>query len=163
MVDVHNPTVRSHNMRAIRSKHTKPELRFRELLDSAGICYEVHSKDLPGTPDIVLRDLKIAMFVNGCFWHGHSCYLFKMPETRREFWQPKIEGTKERDRRKCESLIQEGWRVLIVWECALKGRLRLPVDDLIGSLQAWIAADADKRDYQIKNIECASEPSNHSL
>jgi DNA mismatch endonuclease (patch repair protein) len=124
MADVHTAATRSANMSAIRGKNTKPELVVRKLLFSRGFRYRLHVKTLPGAPDIVLRKYRVAILVHGCFWHGHDCYLFRWPATRREFWKSKIEQNIARDQRNILLLRSAGWRVICVWECAVKGRLR---------------------------------------
>jgi len=138
MTDVHSPERRSKNMRAIRGKNTAPEITLRKLLFSRGFRFRLHVADLPGKPDIVLPKYKAAIFVHGCFWHGHGCYLFKLPQARREFWQTKIAQNRDRDARALEQLRAGGWRILIVWECALKGRLRQTSDELGDRIERWL-------------------------
>lgn len=124
MNDVHTPEVRSNNMRAIRGKNTGPELQVRKLLFARGFRFRLHDKLLPGAPDIVLPRYRTVVLVHGCFWHGHDCYLFKVPQSRADFWMAKISANRERDARNIKALAEQGWRVISVWECALKGRLR---------------------------------------
>ncbi|MYN17121.1 DNA mismatch endonuclease Vsr [Rugamonas sp. FT107W] len=137
-MDVHTPERRSRNMRAVRSKNTNPEIIIRKLLFSQGFRFRIHVKSLPGNPDIVLPKYRVAVFVHGCFWHGHGCYLFKLPNVRREFWQNKIAENKLRDVRDFQILVQSGWRVLYVWECACKGRLKWNYEELAQRLSDWI-------------------------
>lgn len=111
-------------MRAVRSKNTTPEVQVRKLLHALGFRYRLHVGTLPGTPDIVLPKHRIVIFVHGCFWHGHDCHLFTSPRTREDFWNSKIEQNRVRDQGHTEELARKGWRVLTVWECALKGRFR---------------------------------------
>lgn len=125
-------------MRAIRSKNTAPELLIRKLLFSLGYRFRLHVKNLPGTPDIVLPKYRTAIFVHGCFWHGHDCHLFTLPQTRRDFWQAKIDANRQRDLRSEDMLVSAGWRVLSVWECALKGRLKQEPDELAKQLISLI-------------------------
>lgn len=143
MNDVHDPEGRSKNMRAIRNKDTKPELILRKLLFTRGFRYRLHADSLPGKPDIVFPKHRAAILVHGCFWHGHGCYLFKLPSTRREFWQTKIGQNQQRDIRDTKALQNAGWRVLCVWECALKGRLKWPPDELANRVGNWILSRAD--------------------
>jgi DNA mismatch endonuclease, patch repair protein len=120
-VDVHTPEQRRRNMAAIRYKNTKPEIVVRKLLSEMGIHYRLHRKDLPGKPDIVMPGRKVAIFVQGCFWHMHRCrYGRVIPATNREFWQKKREGNVERDTRTQKKLRRERWHVLNVWECWTK-------------------------------------------
>ena len=126
MTDIVNPAKRSEMMAGIGSKNTKPELAVRKILHTAGFRYRLHRRDLPGKPAVVLPKFKTVIFVNGCYWHGHGdCDLFRPPKTRTDFWMGKISGNKERDRRKADELIKLGWNVIVVWECAIKGKGRL--------------------------------------
>ncbi|MCY3879284.1 MAG: very short patch repair endonuclease [Rhodobacteraceae bacterium] len=112
---------RSRNMRAIKGRDTKPEMRVRRLLHSMGYRYRLHRKDLPGKPDIVFGPRRKVIFVHGCFWHGHSCKAGqRIPKTNTEFWSNKIEANIERDRRQLEALSQAGWTALMLWECELR-------------------------------------------
>ncbi|MBK9268074.1 MAG: DNA mismatch endonuclease Vsr [Sphingomonadales bacterium] len=126
MTDVHDVRTRSRNMAAIRSKDTKPELLIRKGLHAAGFRFRLHVRDLSGKPDLVLRRHRAVIFVNGCFWHGHECAMFKYPAARSEFWREKIGKNVERDTLAQRTLLEQGWRVCVVWECALRGRHRLP-------------------------------------
>jgi len=107
-------------MRAIRSKNTKPELLIRKALHAAGFRFRLHVARLPGKPDIVLPKYKTAIFVHGCFWHGHNCKYFRLPQTRPEFWRDKIEANRARDAKDLELLKGMGWHVILIWECATK-------------------------------------------
>lgn len=121
MADVFNKKTRSYIMSRIRSKDTKPEMIVRRFLFSKGFRYRVHSKKLPGKPDIVLPKYKTVIFVHGCFWHGHeNCQYFKMPQTRTKWWFEKISGNKARDKKKKAELKKEKWKVIQIWECELK-------------------------------------------
>jgi len=125
MADVHEPKIRSYNMSQIKAKNTKPELVVRKFLFANGFRYRLNQKDLPGKPDIVLKKYKTAIFVNGCFWHGHKgCKYFVLPKTRTEWWLQKIKGTQKRDRKAEIELNILGWRVISIWECELKTKKR---------------------------------------
>lgn len=128
-------------MAAIRGSHTKPELQIRKALHAAGFRYRLHAKDLPGKPDLVLARYKAAIFVNGCFWHQHDCHLFKWPGTREEFWREKIGRNVANDARSLQALLDAGWRVATVWECALKGKTRLDPAPAMQCLASWIKSD----------------------
>lgn len=130
-MDVLTPQQRRHNMSRIRGRDTKPELFLRRHLHAAGFRFRLHAAGLPGRPDIVFPRYKAAILVHGCFWHGHDCPLFKLPSTRAEFWSAKISGNRDRDREAIAKLRAAGWRVLVVWECSLKGPGRLPVLEAI--------------------------------
>ena len=108
-------------MSGIRGKDTKPERIVRAGLHRRGFRFRLHSPAVPGRPDIVLPRWKTAVFVHGCFWHGHDCHLFKEPQTRPEFWGAKIRRNRDRDREVRGLIEQAGWRQLVIWECALKG------------------------------------------
>jgi DNA mismatch endonuclease (patch repair protein) len=138
MADVHDRKTRSKNMAAIKSRNTKPELVIRKSLHAAGFRYRLHDETLPGKPDIVFPRYKAVIQVNGCFWHGHDCHLFKWPKTRSEFWSEKIGKNRENDRNSLIRLNSLGWRVLVLWECALKGKTRLPFDDVLAEIYAWL-------------------------
>lgn len=112
-------------MSKIGPRDTKPELAVRSLLHRLGYRFRLHRKDLPGTPDLVLPRYGVAIFVHGCFWHGHRCKTGKMPKSRTEYWGPKIEANKARDARKARQLRRLGWRVIAIWECELKHPDRL--------------------------------------
>lgn len=108
-------------MSGIRGKNTKPEVVVRRALFAAGYRFRLHRRDLPGAPDVVLPSRKIAIFAHGCFWHMHEgCKNAKLPSTRPEFWRNKLAGNVERDRKAIEALRSDGWRVLVVWECATR-------------------------------------------
>lgn len=111
--------VRSRIMSAIRGKDTKPELQVRRAIHAAGLRYRLHTRDLPGSPDIVLPRIKTVVFVHGCFWHAHSCQRSK-PKTRAKFWAQKFETNHARDRRVRYFLKAAGWQVHVIWECELK-------------------------------------------
>ena len=119
--------MRSRTMRAVKSFNTKPELIVRRYLWKNNIRYRVNAKGLPGKPDIVLHNRKLIIFVHGCFWHGHiGCPNFRLPKTRTEWWDAKIQRTMSRDARSEDELIGAGWTVMTVWECQLKDAMTLP-------------------------------------
>lgn len=119
---------RSAQMSLVRGMNTKPEVRVRRFLHAAGLRFRLHGKGLPGKPDIVFPSRRLVVFVHGCFWHRHSdpaCKLARLPKSRLEFWQPKLDGNRERDERNRESLAERGWQALVVWECQSKDGARL--------------------------------------
>jgi DNA mismatch endonuclease (patch repair protein) len=121
MADVHEPEIRSYNMSQIRSKNTKPELVVRKFLHGNSFRYGLHTKSLPGTPDLVFRPLKTVIFIHGCFWHGHEgCHYFVIPKTRTEWWTQKIARNKFNDRKHSAELKRLGWSVITLHECDLK-------------------------------------------
>ncbi|HEY8380773.1 MAG TPA: very short patch repair endonuclease [Microvirga sp.] len=130
---------RSALMRKVRQKNTAPELLLRRLLHAKGWRYRLHSKDLPGRPDIVFRGKRLAIFVHGCFWHGHlGCNKATVPKTRTDFWLAKIEANRARDLKAEEALKELGWRVAVVWQC----ELREP-DKVLARLERMLASDGD--------------------
>lgn len=113
-----SPEQRSWNMSRIRSKNTKPEIMVRSILHRMGYRFRLHRKDLPGKPDIVLPKYKTVIFVHGCFWHHHKgCRRGNIPKSNTDYWIPKIEKNKKRDRKHRAALRKLGWNVLTVWEC----------------------------------------------
>ena len=124
-MDVHSKETRSYNMSRIRGKDTKPEELVRKYLFSQGFRYRKNDKRYPGTPDIVLPKYKTVIFINGCFWHGHSgCKYFVIPKSNTEFWKNKIATNIARDDEKIAQLRSMNWNVITVWECTLKPKQR---------------------------------------
>lgn len=130
-------------MSGIRGKNTKPELLIRKALHARGFRYRLHC-DLPGRPDICLPKYRAVILVHGCFWHGHDCHLFKWPTTRPEFWRTKIARNREIDCAADERLSIAGWRVATIWECALKGKSRLALDDVAQRCADWLISDCER-------------------
>ena len=123
MADVHDKATRSYNMSRIRNKDTKPEMLVRKFLFANGFRYRLNDKKLSGKPDIVLPKYKTVIFVNGCFWHGHdNCKYFKLPATRTEWWNAKIEGNIKNDIIKHTLLRDAGYKVIVIWECEVKNK-----------------------------------------
>ena len=110
-------------MRAVKSRDTKPEMFARRTIHKMGYRYRLHRKDLPGKPDLVFPSRRKAIFIHGCFWHGHDCARgARMPKSNRDYWQSKISRNRERDSQSQIALKRDGWRVLTVWECEMKDR-----------------------------------------
>lgn len=125
MADIMTPAQRSERMSRIRSRDTKPEMLVRRFLHGKGFRFRLHVRDLPGRPDLVLPKYGAVVFVEGCFWHGHSCQKGRIPGTNPAFWQAKVVVNKARDKRNHRLLRREGWRVIRIWECQLaKNRTR---------------------------------------
>lgn len=134
-MDVHDKEARSYNMSCIKGKGTKPEEIVRNYLFSQGFRYRKNDKRLPGTPDIVLPKYRTVIFVNGCFWHGHKgCRYFVWPKNNAEFWKNKIESNISRDRKKAETLKDQGWKVIVVWECDLKHNFVFSMQNLVDQI-----------------------------
>jgi DNA mismatch endonuclease, patch repair protein len=139
-MDVLTPEQRHRCMANVKSRNTKPEIVLRKALFSRGLRYRLHVKRLPGTPDLVFPKYRAVLFVHGCFWHGHGCRLFVVPATNREFWVQKIDGNRSRDEQAIRALRGMGWRVMTVWECAVRGLDRLPLDVLASKIDQWLHA-----------------------
>jgi len=121
LADNHSKEIRSYNMSQIRSKNTKPEELVRKYLFSRGLRFRKNDKRYPGHPDIVLPKYKTIVFINGCFWHMHEgCSRSVLPKSNTDYWVPKLERNKEKDMESKRLLSEQGWNVIIVWECDLK-------------------------------------------
>ena len=120
MVDVFTSEKRSAVMASIRSTNTKPEMLVRKQVFAAGFRYRLHVRDLPGKPDLVFARYNVAVFVHGCFWHGHKCLNGKLPKTNRDFWQRKFARNIKNDQRAARALRAKGWKVVTIWECRLE-------------------------------------------
>lgn len=126
-------------MGRIRGKDTKPELLIRRGLHARGFRYRLHAK-LPGRPDIVMTKRRAAIFVHGCFWHGHDCPLFRLPGTRTDFWREKIAGNRTRDQAVIERLHREAWRTLTIWECSIRGKGRRDIQEVLDETVIWLCS-----------------------
>ncbi|MGO4334915.1 very short patch repair endonuclease [Labrys sp. KB_33_2] len=134
MVDTRTQDQRRRIMQSVKTKNTGPEMVVRRAAHALGFRYRLHRKDLPGTPDLVFPSLRKAIFVHGCFWHGHDCKKGRLPKSRLSYWAPKIERNMERDANAVNALVENGWQVLTLWQCqttdaevleeSLKGFLR---------------------------------------
>lgn len=121
-----SPEERSRRMALVRSVDTKLEMAVRRLIHGMGYRYRLHSRDLPGTPDLVFRSRRSVVFIHGCFWHRHDgCSMARLPKSKVDFWTNKLEGNRARDARKVKALKKAGWRVFVVWECELKNKEKL--------------------------------------
>ena len=140
MSDVFDPAKRSDVMRRVKAKDTTPELKVRRLLTRLGARYRLHRKDLPGSPDIVLPGRRLAIFVHGCFWHGHDCARgARVPKANRDYWVAKVARNRARDAASQARLATLGWRVETVWECEMKDEAALT-----SRLDTMLAAGADE-------------------
>ncbi len=134
MVDNRTPESRSALMSRIGGRDTAPEIIVRRLLHSLGYRFRLYRRDLPGKPDIVFPSRRKVIFVNGCFWHAHGCRIGRPPKSRPEFWEPKLEHNRSRDRRNKAALRSKGWKVLTVWQCQTRvpGRLEARILSFLG-------------------------------
>lgn len=135
-------------MSGIRGRDTKPELLLRKGLHAMGFRYKLHDKSLPGKPDLVFPRYRAVILVNGCFWHGHDCHLFKWPKSREDFWREKIKSNIDRDRLVISQLEEQGWRILRVWECAIKGRTRIGLDEVLEDSALWLIGQEQEKDIR---------------
>lgn len=138
MADIVARTVRSRMMAAVKGKNTQPELLLRRALHAMGYRYRLHCRSLPGTPDLYFPSRRAVVHVNGCFWHGHDCRLFRWPATRRRFWRTKIGRTMRRDAENAERLQALGLRSLTVWECAIRGPGSLEAGEVAQRAAHWL-------------------------
>lgn len=152
------PEQRSRNMAAIKGKDTKPEMIVRKYLFSRGLRFRVQVRKLPGTPDIVLPKYKTAIFVNGCFWHGHEgCKYFRLPKSNIEFWKEKIERNIERDRESMQALHNLGWKVIRVWECELRNKANR--EEALNKIYTSItSSDGSSYCFEETDVPMAAEP-----
>ena len=131
---------RSEVMSRIKQKDTKPEILVRKALFNSGYRYRLHKKGLPGSPDIVLAKYRAVIFVNGCFWHYHKkCRDGHIPKSRREYWKKKLDRNVERDKKVYKNLKENGWRVLIVWECEAKKDIQKSLSKIERFLNSGLA------------------------
>jgi DNA mismatch endonuclease (patch repair protein) len=128
-------------MAAIRGKNTKPELIIRSGLHALGFRYRLHDKNLLGKPDMVFPKYRAVIQINGCFWHGHNCWLFQWPATRIDFWKTKIKSNKIRDKENQKLLVLGGWRLLQIWECAFEDQTGMTKNDVVSKASTWLVSD----------------------
>ena len=140
-MDTVDKETRSRIMASVGQKNTGAETALRCALHAVGLRYRLHDRKLPGSPDLVFSRYRAVIFVHGCYWHSHGCYKSTVPKSRREFWQDKFEANRERDARNVRLLRDQGWRVLTVWECVLKGKTAEPAEDVAGAVKAWLESD----------------------
>lgn len=131
-------------MRGIRSGNTKPEIFIRKGLHREGFRYRLHDPKVTGHPDLVFPKYHAVLFIHGCFWHGHDCSLFRYPETRKEFWEEKIRRNRKRDADVQKILTDAGWRIGLVWECAMRGWRKMETADLIETLTDWLTGEENR-------------------
>lgn len=158
MADVMTLEQRSRCMAAVKGKDTKPEMIVRKYLFSRGLRFRVQVRKLPGTPDIVLPKYKTAIFVNGCFWHGHEgCKYFRLPKSNIEFWKKKIGRNIERDGESMQALLDLGWKVIRVWECELRNKANR--EETLNKIYNSIASsDGSGFSYEGTEVPMAAEP-----
>jgi DNA mismatch endonuclease (patch repair protein) len=144
-------------MAGIGPANTRPEMIMRRGLHALGYRYRLHERSLPGKPDLVFPRRRAVIFVNGCFWHGHDCHLFRWPATRPEFWRDKIGGNVRRDVTTREKLHALDWRVADVWECTVKGRARWPIEEVLARCVTFLEGDEPYRSVGAASTVTISE------
>ena len=144
MADIVDRKTRSRMMSGIKGKNTKPELLIRKALFARGFRYRLHDKKLPGKPDLVLPKYKAVISIHGCFWHGHNCHLFKWPKSNQEFWENKLNSNIKNDKKNSTLLLDIGWRVMTIWECATKGKERIELEEIVSRIESWLVSDLVK-------------------
>lgn len=143
MADVVDKATRSRMMSGIRGKDTQPELFVRSGLHSLGFRYRLHVADIPGKPDLVLPKYQALILIHGCYWHGHDCRYFKLPSTNRRFWENKLSTNRTRDERVLTQQIALGWRVLIIWECAVRAAHKSSTQTfMISDVATWLRSNS---------------------
>lgn len=147
-MDIVDKIKRSEMMAGIKYKDTKGELLIRKSLHAMGFRYQLHRKDIPGRPDLVFPKFRAVIFINGCFWHAHNCHLFKWPSSRPDFWQKKITSNKNRDERNYLKCIELGWKILVIWECAFKGKTKRSLGELANTTQNWLLYDSQNAEIE---------------
>lgn len=150
MADIIDKASRSAVMSKIRGKDTKIEIVIRQALHRAGYRFRLHDRRLPGCPDIVLKRFRAVIFVHGCFWHGHTCRLFRWPRTREHFWRQKIQGNRDRDKKTLGEYAHTDWRVATVWECAFRGANIRELERVTKRLDAWLGGTRRSLDIRGK-------------
>jgi DNA mismatch endonuclease (patch repair protein) len=141
MTDIVDKETRSRMMSGIRGKNTKPEILIRKGLHARGFRYRLYTTKLPGKPDVMLPKYRALILINGCFWHAHHCHLFKWPSTRKKFWEAKILSNTRRDKENLKYYRDTGWKTLIIWECALKGKTKLSLEFTLDLAAHWIKCE----------------------
>jgi len=149
VADILSPEERSRVMSRIRGKNTKIEQIIRRGLFAKGFRFRLHDRKLPGKPDLVFPRYRTVLFVNGCFWHGHDCHLFRRPSTNRDFWDAKIQKNRDNDRKKISLLVESGWKVITIWECALRGKKDQDIAVVLEAVAERICKDFTEKNSSI--------------
>lgn len=147
MMDTVDKKTRSKIMASVKQRDTGPEMLLRKELHRLGFRYRLHDRKLPGSPDIVLKKHRAVIFVHGCFWHRHGCKLSTSPSTQKEFWQNKFEQNAKRDKKKYEELLKMGWRILVVWQCAIKATT---IESISKVITGWL--NSNRKYRELPNI-----------
>lgn len=144
-------------MSGIKGKNSRPEMLVRKMLFAMGYRFRLHRHDLPGTPDVIMSGWRIAIFIHGCFWHVHKeCKYARIPSSRKEFWETKLQRNVNRDQRAVEDLTRMGWRVLNIWECST--RTPEAISNLPQALRQWIISDEDFGEISAQSLATSRSP-----
>ena len=154
MTDVVDAATRSRMMSGIKGKNTSPEVLIRKVLHARGFRFRIHVSELPGKPDLVFPKYGAVIFVHGCFWHGHDCRYFKVPQTRTHFWLEKIGKNKARDDQHLVALRLSGWRVLVIWECAIRAMKKQKSALLVDVIEDWLINGSESIEVDEKVLGC---------
>lgn len=141
-MDTVDKQTRSMIMSSVGQKDTGAEKLLRQAVHRMGMRYRLHDRSLPGSPDITFPRHKAAIFVHGCYWHAHGCYRSTIPKSARDFWTDKFSANQSRDKKNQKLLLAEGWRVLTVWECALRGKAASPAPEVAAAVKAWLESSS---------------------
>jgi DNA mismatch endonuclease (patch repair protein) len=146
-MDTVDKKTRSRIMASVGQRDTGPEMSLRRILHRLGLRYRLHDRKLPGSPDLVFPRFRAVVFVHGCFWHVHEgCKFSTRPSSSKEFWNEKFEANQKRDRKNYDLLLVSGWRVLVVWQCALKARKDAGLEELGSEVLNWLESDERYRE-----------------
>ncbi len=138
-MDTVDKKTRSRIMASVKQKNTGPEIQLRRILHRLGLRYKLNDSKLPGSPDLVFPRFNAVIFVHGCFWHAHKgCKFSTKPSSRRDYWENKFKANIKRDKKKCDELLKSGWRVLVVWECAIKGKRNRDLEKMGIGVMKWL-------------------------
>lgn len=137
-MDTVDKATRSWIMSRVRQRNTGPELYLRRELHRLGFRYRLHDRKLPGSPDLVFHKFRAVIFVHGCFWHAHDCKFGAPPSSRKRFWTKKFKANRIRDKKKIDSLVAQGWRVLVVWECFIKRKEDRDFETTVLKIVKWL-------------------------
>jgi DNA mismatch endonuclease (patch repair protein) len=145
-MDTVDKATRSKIMASVGQKNTGVEMMLRSALHARGLRYRLHDRTLPGSPDLVFPRFRAAVFIHGCYWHAHGCHRSTAPESRRKFWEHKFDTNKRRDKRNVEALLADGWRVLTVWECTLRGKSSRCASLVARDVNRWLQSSLRTRE-----------------
>ena len=160
-MDIVSRETRSRIMASVGQRDTRPEILLRSSLHKAGLRYRLHDRTLPGSPDLTFPRFRSVIFIHGCYWHSHGCYRSTVPKSRREFWEEKFQTNRKRDERDIALLRERGWRVMVVWECSLIGKLALAPEDVVERVRVWLLGTGERGEVSGIQTDVQSSEPNH--